>query len=484
MTARPARAVLTAVDMRAVESDAMKRGLDARTLMERGGQAAARAILAFDPVPSAVVLCGPGNNGGDGYVVARHLRDAGVAVTIAAAAPPRRNPAWGAFQDWGGTIAALAEVPPAAALIDALYGISLSRPLDDEDSAALSRLAPHARLKVALDLPSYVATDSGALLVPPSRSRAAHLPWFDLTVALGALKPAHLLEPARSRCGRIVVADLGLGPLPLWLTDNPEPHLPRPDPATHKYARGHVLSVGGPSGHGGAARLAALAALRAGAGVATIAVPKSAVAENAARLDAPMLRAIDDGAALTALIAEGRVSALVVGPGLGKDARAAAMIDAALASGRPLVLDGDGLTHFERNAARLTHALRGPVVLTPHEGEFRRVFGEPDGTSIERARTIARLTGAIIVLKGPATVIAHPDGRARVNVHASPALATAGSGDVLAGIIAGLLAGGGDAFGAACAGVWLHGDAGVRGGTGLTADDLPELLPATLAGLG
>ena len=474
LTSRRPRAVLTAAEMRAAEIAAIREGATARALMERAGADAARAILAFDPADSAVVVCGPGNNGGDGYVVARHLAAAGVAVVVAAAAPSRADPARAAAADWAGSVVALADAAPAALLIDALYGIGLTRALAGDEQAALDRLAAAARTRVALDLPSGAASDDGGLFGAPPR--------FDLTIAFGALKPAHCLEPARSRCGRVVVAGLGLD-LPGDLTDNPPPRLRTLDPATHKFARGHLIVVAGPSGHGGAARLAALAGLRAGAGLVTLAVAAEALAEHATRLDAVMLRVADDGAGLTLLLDEPRVSAAVIGPGLGHDARARGLAEAALAAAKPLVLDGDVFTLFAGDPAGLAARIAGPVVLTPHEGEFARLFGELPGSKVDRARAAAALSGAVVVLKGPDTVIAAPDGRARINCHAAPWLATAGSGDVLAGIAAGLLAQGGGAFDAACAGVWLHGDCGVRGGPGLTADDLPGLLPAVLAGL-
>lgn len=473
LTSRDPRPVLTAAEMRAAEARVIAAGIPALDLMERAGAAAAAAILAFDPPPSAVVLCGPGNNGGDGYVVARLLAAAGVAVRVASSGPPRSDPARAAAAAWAGPVEGLAAAP-AALCVDALYGTGLTRALPACEAAALARLAGAARVSVALDLPSGAASDDGALL--------GAVPGFDLTVAFGALKPSHCLEPARSRCGRIVVADIGLGALSPGCTDNPRPALAAPDAGAHKYTRGHVIVLGGGVGRGGAARLSARAALHL-AGAATLGVPGAALIENAARLDAPMLRRVDDAQALVALIEAARPRALITGPGLGSNARAAALIDASLASGVPLVLDGDAFTHFAGDPARLAAAVRGPVVLTPHEGEFARLFGDLPGSKVDRARAAAALTGAVVVLKGAETVIAAPDGRVRINTHAAPWLATAGSGDVLAGIVAGLLAGSHDPFDAASVGVWLHGDLGVRGGPGLTADAMHALLPAALAAL-
>ena len=465
--------VLTAQAMREAEARAIAGGVDARTLMERAGAAAAAAILRFEAPRRAVVVCGPGGNGGDGYVVARHLAAAGVAVTVAADAPPRHAAAAQAAADWDGPVVPPADAPLADTLIDALFGIGMTRPLAGADARALARLAEAASLRIALDLPSGAGTDDGAGLGCPYVA--------DLTVAFGALKPAHLLHPAASRCGRVVVADIGVAAASDLTRNAPPPPLALAA-ATHKFARGSVLVVGGPSGHGGAARLAAAAALRAGAGLVTVAVPTPALTENAASLDAVMLRIADDGTALAALLRDRRLSALLAGPGLGRDARARGLIEAALADGRPLVLDGDVFTLFAAGAEGLRRRLSGPAVLTPHEGEFARLFAV-DGSKVERARAAAARVGAVVVLKGPDTVIASPDGRARINVHAAPYLATAGSGDVLAGMITGLLAQGVDAFDAACAGVWLHGDLGIRGGPGLTADAMPGLIPAALAAL-
>lgn len=464
--------VLTAAEMRHAEARVIAAGVPARELMERAGRAAATAILRFDAPRAAVIACGPGGNGGDGYVVARHLAEAGVAVTVAADdAPPLAGPAVSAAADWRGPVVALAATAPAPALIDALFGTGLSRALDPAMAAALDRLAAPATLRVALDVPSGVGSDDGALLGCPYAA--------DLTIAFGALKPGHLLHPAAALCGRVVVADIGIEAASN-LMRNDLPALPAADADTHKYARGAVLVVAGPSGHGGAARLAARAALRVGAGLVTVAMPQAALIENAARLDAVMLRVADDAAQLAALLRDRRLRALLIGPGLGHDARARALTGAALGSGKPMVLDGDVFTLFAGDAAELAHRIAGPVVLTPHEGEFARLFGDLPGSKVDRARAAAAQTGAVIVLKGPDTVIAHPDGRARINAHASPNLATAGSGDVLAGLIIGLLAQGFDAFDAACAAVWLHGDLGIRGGPGLTADDLPGLVAAAL----
>lgn len=466
-------AVLDAAATRAAEAEAVAGGVAPLELMERAGAAAARAVLAYAPPSSAVVACGTGNNGGDGYVVARHLAAAGVAVRVAASGEPATVAARTMAERWTGVVEPLAGAAPAAMLVDAVFGIGLSRAIDGDVQVQLKRLAAGARVTVALDLPSGLGCDDGADL---GIAAAA-----DLTVAFGALKPAHLLAPGH--CGRVVVADLGLdtGGSRLWRTAPPGSLEPAAD--AHKYARGAVLVIGGPSGHGGAARLAARAAARVGAGLAMIACPAGALAENAARLDAVMVREAADGAAIDALLAAHTFSAVAAGPGMGHDRSAAARLGHALGSGLPLVLDADVFTVFAGVPDLLAAALLGPTVLTPHEGEFVRLFGELPGSRLDRVRAAAALVGAVVLLKGASTVIAAPDGRAAINAHATPWLATAGSGDVLTGIVAGLLAQGFAPFEAACAGAWLHGDAGRRLGAGLIADDLPEALAAVLCDL-
>ena len=460
--------ILNIVAMRAAEASAMANGIPSLDLMERAGSAAASAILAYGVPGEITVLCGPGNNGGDGYVVARHLAEAGRQIRVVADQPAASRDAAVMAERWQGPRDTADTGAAAPVLVDALFGTGLNRALDGRSQALLDRLAAAARCRVAIDLPSGVSSDDGRLLGAP--------PHCDLTVTFGSLKPAHCLQPAAAYCGRVVVADIGLGMLNSNLHTNIAPNLAPLATSTHKYARGAVLVLGGPVGAGGAARLAARAALRGGAGVVTLGVAADALAENAARLDAVMLARIDDAAALVARLLDLRIRAVVAGPGLGHDSRARDLVAALLSSSCPAIIDGDALTMFGGTPL----GLRGAAVLTPHEGEFARLFGCLPGSKVDRARAAAALTGAIVVLKGPDTVIAAPDGTAVINTHASPHLATAGSGDVLAGAIAGLLAQGLTAFNAACAGVWLHGAAGQRGGAGLIADDLPELLAQAL----
>jgi NAD(P)H-hydrate epimerase len=466
------RPVLTGAEVREAERAVAPNAGAMWQLMERAGQAAARAIAAVYPRGEALVLCGPGNNGGDGYICAATLRALGWSVRVAAAAPPTREPARSAADRWAGPVEALGETQPAPLLVDALFGIGLDRPLPAEAAAALAKLVPHARRVVALDLPSGFASDSavwgGGADGPPDWARA------DLTVAFGALKPAHLLEPAASRTGRIVLADLGMAARSDAIS-NGAPARPVLATETHKYARGSCLVLSGPAGRSGAARLAARAAARLGAGLVAVAAPPDAVAEHAGALDAPLVRALDGPKALAG-VAEGvRARAVVLGPGLGTGADARALAEAALALQLPLVLDADLFTLFAGQAESLRRDAL--TVLTPHAGEFQRLFGSLPGSKLDQARAGALTAGAVVVFKGADTVIAAPDGRAALNHVRAPLLATAGSGDVLAGAIGGLLAQGWDAPDAAAAAVWLHAEAGRTAQPGLTADDLPERLP-------
>jgi len=465
--------VLTASEVRAAEAAAIRAGTDPLALMLRAGEAAARAIAAFTGPRPALVLCGRGNNGGDGYVIAAGLADAGWPVRVASLGEPTADPARAARARWTGPVEALANAAAAPLVIDALFGIGLTRSLDTGLAETLDRLLAAARIRVALDVPSGVGADDGGLL----GARAA----FDLTVAFGALKPAHLLHPAAASMGRVVVADIGLDTGAARLRANPAPDPCAPAADGHKAQRGHVIVLSGGPGKGGAARLAARAALRAGAGMVTLAVPTSALTENAARLDAVMLTPLDNPADLVALIAERRVTALALGPGLGTDAHARALAEAALATGLPLVLDADIFTLFKGNPAAFDRA--APTVLTPHEGEFPRLFGNLPGSKVIRTRAAAERAGAVVLLKGADTVIAASDGQATIETAAAPWLATAGSGDTLTGAIAARLGGGEPAYEAACAGAWLHARAGELAGPGMTADDLPELIGGALARL-
>jgi hydroxyethylthiazole kinase-like uncharacterized protein yjeF len=457
------RPILTCAAMRAAEEAAISGGGSVERLMEQAGMAVAEAAWRFAGSLPTLILCGPGNNGGDGYVAARALRERGNPVRVAATGEPRTPAARAARAAWDGPVEPMADAAPAPLLLDSLFGTGLTRGLDTGLVATLTRLAEAARFRVAVDLPSGVATDDGALLSPA--------PHCDLTVALGALKPAHRLQPAAAFCGRVAVADIGLGPIAADLHEVGRPYLPAPGPADHKYTRGKVAVVAGRMT--GAAMLAALAAQRAGAGYVELwhaAVPPGAPWGLVRR-----------GGGDPAGLSDPRIGALVIGPGLGTGDAARARLDGALASGRPLVLDADALTVLGADGVEALAALAATAILTPHEGEFARLFGEGGGDKVARARRAAARCGAVVLLKGADSVVAHPDGRAVIAPPAPAWLASAGTGDVLAGIVGALRARGLEAFEAASAALWLHADAATRAGPGLIADDLPAHLSAALA---
>jgi hydroxyethylthiazole kinase-like uncharacterized protein yjeF len=457
----PPLPLLTPDAMRAAEARAISAGTAALVLMERASAAAAAAILAFSPKAHALVLAGPGNNGGDGYGVALALAAAGIEVEVAALAPAKGEPAQTMAARWTGSVTTLDAARPAPLVIDALFGTGQNRAMPQAATTALARLAPGAVL-AALDIVSNIDAATGAALGPAQPAA--------LTIAFGAAKPGHMLGAGAQATGRLVTADIGIDVAGSSLGRVPRP-LRQPLAADiHKYARGHVLVVQGESS--GAARLAALAALRAGAGLVTLIGPDS-------RLPADAIMHRTDAEGL-AMLADPRVGAVVLGPGLAANERSQAWLARLLGSTRPVVLDAGALALTSPEAL---HAATAPLVLTPHEGEFRRLFGALADDRISALRAAAAAAGAVVLLKGPQTLIAAPDGRLLVNDHATPWLATAGSGDVLAGIIASLIAQGQPAFEAAATAAWLHGDAGRRGGPGLIADDLPALLAACLAAL-
>lgn len=447
------RPILTAAEMRDAEARAIAAGTPVEALMDRAGLGVAEAVWRFaGPLPT-LVLCGPGNNGGDGYVAARYLKGRGMDVRVAALGEPKAGAAMAARAAWDGPIETLGDAMPAAILVDGLFGTGLTRGLEPGVAMRLNALAERARVRAAIDVPSGVDTDTGAIL--------SATPRFDLTVTFATLKPAHRLQPAVALCGRTVVADIGIEAQSM-LSDLDRPSILVPGPGDHKYSRGMVAVVGGVMP--GAAALAAEAAAYAGAGYILLLerdprfVPPHAIVR----------RGIAD---LPGALADARTGAVVVGPGLGRAEDGAWALRKALESGRPLVIDGDAL-HLLNNGV-----IGVPAVLTPHEGEFRALFPDLDMPSkVERARAAARRLGGVIVYKGADTVIAAPDGRAAIAGDASPWLSTAGTGDVLAGAIGAMLAKGLPPFDAAGAGVWLHGEAARRAGRAFLADDLARHL--------
>ncbi len=481
--------ILTVDQMYAADRWAIARGISGITLMEAAGKACADAIKERFDRCQVAVLCGPGNNGGDGFVIARLLRQAGwgVSIFLMGEREALQGDAGHVAHRWNGPVYSLTPdaIDNAELIVDALFGAGLSNDLEGTPKALVDAATARGTPVMAVDVPSGIDGDTGG--VRGAAFRAA------LTVTFFRKKPAHLLLPGRNHCGEIIVADIGieagaLGELDITLTENDpsvwQAEFPDLDEGGHKYSRGHAVSISGGASATGAARLGARAALRIGAGLVTVASPPSALQVNAMHLTAIMLQRFEGAEGLTALLDDKRKNAILVGPGNGVGAETRENVQAALTSGAATVLDADALTSFEAIPRDLLVAIQnyfaGPVVLTPHEGEFKRLFPDLDGSKLERASAAAKIAHAVIVLKGPDTIIASPDGRAVINANAGPELGTAGSGDVLAGMITGLLAQGMPAFSAAAAAVWLHGEAGRRVGRGLIAEDLPEQLPTLL----
>ena len=483
--------LLTTEEMARADQLAIASGISGTALMENAGRAVADVVSARGVSGPIVVVAGPANNGGDGFVAARILaeRSFDVRLALLGGRSALRGDGARAAQRWTGPIvpAAPGVVAGTALVVDALFGAGLARPLDGAARALVEAINASGVPVVAVDLPSGISGNSGKAL--GSAVRAAE------TVTFFRRKPGHLLLPGRIHCGKLVVADIGIPAAvldeikprqwanepPLWLAA-----FPRPGIAGHKYDRGHAVVVSGELPSTGAAKLAARGALRAGAGLVTIASPRNALAAHAAESVAVMVREVDGAGALADFLADKRRNAVVLGPGGGAGEAMRAKVAAALRSGAFVVLDADALTSFANRAQELFDLIKDrppeSVILTPHDGEFSRLFNEIEKeakfkSKLEKTRVAARYSGAIVLLKGPDTVIAAPDGRAAITANGPPTLATAGSGDVLAGLIAGLLAQGLAGFAAACAASWLHGEAAQEFGPALIAEDLPDMLP-------
>ncbi|GAB4118417.1 MAG: bifunctional ADP-dependent NAD(P)H-hydrate dehydratase/NAD(P)H-hydrate epimerase [Rhodothalassiaceae bacterium] len=484
-------ALLDTAGMRAADHMAIKAGVSGERLMEEAGRAVAEeALRAFRP-DDALILAGPGNNGGDGWVAARHLAEAGVRVRVAATVGK---------EALGGDAAVMSgrydgacvpfdsgAIPGAGLIIDALFGSGLARPLEPAVRAVSDAVARAGVPVLAVDIPSGVGGDDGS--VSPGAIRA------DLTVTFFRKKPGHLLMPGRLMCGRIIVRDIGI---PESVLDSLRPHVFENDPALwaplmsphdpmgHKYHRGHALIAGGRPPCLGAARLAARAALRAGAGLVTLATPEEAYAiQAAAAPDEVMVRPFSSEEDFEALLGTRRISALLLGPGGGADAAMRKQVLAALRHGMKAVLDADALNAFAGPTAQLLFdAIASDVALTPHEGEFVRLFGEDMlASKLDRASAAAHRSGAVLLLKGPDSVIAAPTGEAVIEAGGPPHLATAGSGDVLAGILLAMMARGMPALAAAAAAAGLHAMAARLHGEGMIASDITESLPRIFASL-
>ena len=496
--------LLTPAEMAAADRLAIAAGAASLTLMKRAGRAVAEIAAQMAPAGERIAIaCGPGNNGGDGFIAARRLRQKGYRVEIGLLGPRAalRGDAKQAAAAWGGRIAPLPRLAYAGAalVIDAIFGAGLARPPEGAALGAINAINAYAARGgrvLSVDVPSGL--DGGTGQTPGACVQAG------ASVTFFRLKPGHILLPGRGLCGRLALADIGI-PAEVLTTIAPKAMLnaprlwrsamPKLDAQSHKYSRGAVLVLSGPAHRTGAARLAARAALRAGAGLVALASPPDAAPINAAHETAVMIEPFSGLVGFRSLLADPRRNVLALGPGATPGAATLKLVEAALtvksSAPRALVLDAGALMSFAGDAARLKALIAGSdhiCVLTPHDGEFARLFGlqseiaqRPDRLS--RARAAAKYLNAIIVAKGADCVVAAPSGEAAIGYDLPPTLATAGAGDALAGFIAGLLAGAMPAFEAAAAAVWLHGACARSFGPGLIAEDLPDLLPAVLRGL-
>jgi ADP-dependent NAD(P)H-hydrate dehydratase / NAD(P)H-hydrate epimerase len=480
------QALLTPQQMGEADRLTIAGGVPGIELMENAGRAVADAVSRrWAPRPT-VVLCGPGNNGGDGFVAARLLAERAwpVRVALLGSIAALRGDAALAARHWPGPVEPLelSALDGAALVIDGVFGAGLARPVDGVARAVIAATGERRLPVVAIDIPSGVDGASGE--VRGMAPRAA------LTVTFFRKKPGHLLLPGRSHCGDVVLGQIGIpnavldqvavdtaANQPEWWLDA----FPWPGLESHKYTRGHAVVAGG-AVMTGAARLAACAAARLGAGLVTVAAPESAFPIYAAALTGVIVHPITGLEDFRAFLADPRRNAALIGPGAGVGGETRDKTLAILAAGKRAVLDADALTSFADDPETLLSAIRAPCVFTPHAGEFARIF-DTSGSKVERVRRAARRSGAVILLKGADTVIAAPDGRAAINANAPPQLATAGSGDVLAGMVLGLLAQGMEPFAAAAAAVWIHGAAASRFGPGLVSEDLLEVVAPVLKDL-
>ena len=476
--------ILTVAQVGEADRGTIEAGTPGFVLMQRAGAAVAQAIIARWSPRKTAVLCGPGNNGGDGFVVAKALADAGWEVAVALDSEPGalRGDAAEAAHLWAGEIGPLspASILGAELVVDALYGAGLSRPLGKRVAETLRAAEAAGVPLVAVDLPSGLPGDAAKPL--------DYAPRCALTVTFHRRKMAHVLEPARGLCGEIVVADIGLTSAPSQLFENDQrlwaARMPWPKIDSYKTSRGRLIVVSGEMWSTGAARLAARAGLRIGAGLVTILSPPDALLVNAAQVEAVMVRPFDSDVELEEAAED--ADAAVIGPAAGVTEATVANFLALARTGAAMVVDADALTVFRDDPGELFQALDRDDVLTPHLGEFERVFPGLLKQAPERvtaARRAAERAGAVVLLKGPDTVIAAPDGRCAVNMNGSPWLATAGSGDTLAGFIGGLIAQGMDSFEAACAAVWIHAESAGRHGPGMISEDLPDLAVSVLKDL-
>jgi NAD(P)H-hydrate epimerase len=493
----PGAEILTVSQHAEVDRLSVLSGISITTLMENAGRQVANQIAKRWSRRKVTVLCGPGNNGGDGFVAARHLQARGWPVDVVRVGnhESASDAAKEAAASWSGPTRPFEAKEPIHGdlVVDAIFGAGLSRGLSPQLSQLFEDIDMADIPVVAVDVPSGIHGDRAKFLDETQPWSAA------LCVTFFRKKPAHVLYPARQHCGDIVCVDIGIGDgmigalaqLPLQDAESllrcdevcPPFRLSALDPATHKFKRGHCLVVSGPAAMTGASRLAARAALRAGTGLVTVAGDDDALPVLAAHLTAIMVRRMSSAEPLSETLQDPRVTACVIGPGAGNSAVTRQNVLDVLAARRPVVIDADGISSFSSRPQDLFAGLHASAVLTPHEGEFERIFPgllAQSANRIEAVRMAARRSGAVVLLKGPDTVVAEPQGGVGVNTNAPADLATAGSGDVLAGIIGGYLAQGVSAFDAAKLGAFLHGECGRLAGKGLIAEDLPDLLPKAL----
>lgn len=484
--------VLTTSEMERADRLTMAAGTPGFALMLSAGQAVAEAAMELVEESPIVVVAGSGNNGGDGFVAAAELAARGreVSVILLGDRDSLQRDAASAAKGWKYPVLPFnpQAIGKPGLIIDALFGAGLNRLVNGEPRDVIEAINANGAPIIAVDLPSGINGTTGAIMGVAVRATE--------TITFFRRKPAHLLLPGRTHCGRVRIADIGIDPRVLdeiqpqtfenipqeWRKSFPVPRI-----EGHKYARGHAIVISGDAATTGAARMSARACLRAGAGLVTVASPRDALIVNAAALTSVMVRPIDTAIEFAEMLSDERLNACVIGPGAGVGPRTRDFVLTALSARRRLVLDADALTSFAEAPDRLFEAIKASseaqVVLTPHEGEFPRLFSDisnkhPFRSKLERVRAAAERSGAIVLLKGPDTVVAAPAGRATIAANAPPWLATAGAGDVLSGIIGGLLAQGVPAFEAASIGVWMHGEAAREAGPGLIAEDLPEVLPA------
>ncbi|MDM8011236.1 MAG: NAD(P)H-hydrate dehydratase [Parasphingorhabdus sp.] len=456
---------MTAAEMQQAEQVVIESGTSVDELMRRAGQGAAQMIWRIAAAQPTLLLCGPGNNGGDGYIIAQWLLEKGVDVTVAAPLEPKTDAARHARSLWTGPTVTLADARPAPQFVDCLFGTGLTRAVGDDWFADFSRLFAGAKRRVAIDLPSGVESDHGTLL--------NEIGTFDTTIALGAFKPSHFLAPARSKMGNLVGIDIGIT-VDSRLGILTQPRLSGPSSDDHKYSRGLVAVVAGAMQ--GAARLTAMAAQKAGAGYVKIFAAPGFESPH----PSIVVETVADIAELREKLSDSRISAIAIGPGLGRDGHAEDLLTAALDSDAPLVIDADALTVAGAQFSDMIKSRSAETIATPHAGEFAGMMRDGLQDRLDDSRKLARQSGCTILLKGPDTVIVRPDGVASIAAQSCPWLSTAGTGDVLAGMIASRLATGISGYKAACEGQWLHSRAARLAGPAFTPEMLIDQIPASL----